>query len=151
MKFLTDINLLKLTKYLRFWGYDILSVRSISFNNKIRLSNKDKRIILTKSKSEFKNKINFRRFFIPNEKPIEQFLRVVTEFNLNDLNTGKRCLNCNSLLKNKEKGQIKDFVPSEVYETFQTFKACYHCGKIFWEGSHFKALKNTLSKKNENL
>jgi hypothetical protein len=45
-----------------------------------------------------------------------------------------------------EKEQIKNLVPSFVFQTQNSFSYCKKCGKIFWKGSHYKDMKKKLDK-----
>ncbi len=49
-----------------------------------------------------------------------------------------RCPACNGELEIKNKEEIKEKVPKNVYKKNEKFWVCKECGKVYWEGSHWK-------------
>ena len=143
-KFLLDENLGKLAKWLRFLGYDAAIYKSISLHNKIRLANKEKRIYLTRDKKVAKLKQKFSRKLIKSENYREQLkeLKGYIEFDENRIMTV--CPNCNRILKNTTKEKVKNLVPEFIYKNHNEFKVCFHCGRVYWKGSHYEKILQTF-------
>ncbi len=61
-----------------------------------------------------------------------------------------RCPSCNGELVLTSRLKIHDQLPSRVSQNHRTFYRCVSCGKLFWEGSHWKRIslmsKYVLSK-----
>ena len=143
-KFLLDENLGKLAKWLRMLGYDVAIYRSISNEKKISLCNKERRVYLTRSNKIAGRKESFSRILIRTEKYDEQLLEMSHLLEFNNKMLSSRCLVCNDKLQEIQVEKIKDLVPKYVTDNFSDFKICRKCGKIFWNGSHYAAMKSKL-------
>ena len=55
-----------------------------------------------------------------------------------------RCLECNTELLTREKADIAQLVPPRVYEKHEQYMACPLCGRIYWQGTHWQAMKKKL-------
>ena len=143
-KFLLDENLGKLAKWLRMLGYDVAIYRSISIEKKISLCNKERRVYLTRSNKIARRKESFSRMLIRTEKYDEQLLEMLPLLEFNNKMLSSRCLVCNDKLQEIQVEKIKDLVPEYVTDNFSDFKICRKCGKIFWNGSHYAAMKSKL-------
>ncbi len=143
-KFLLDENLNRLAKWLRLLDYDAAVYKSISFHNAIRVANRERRIFLTRDRNLAGSNLIFSRRLIMSVDHRDQLKE------LNDIVTVKeeylfsRCILCNKRLFNIPKKKIKELIPEFVYESFDEFKLCRKCGRIFWKGSHYKAMKEEL-------
>jgi len=143
-KFLLEENLIKLAKWLRLMGYDADVYRSVNINALIALAVKEHRIILTRSKRIAKLKQRFSRFLIKSDNYINQLSELKDYISINENHLFSRCMNCNVLLHDIEKKKIKDLVPTKVFHAFYNFKICRRCGRIYWQGSHYIEMYNTI-------
>lgn len=143
-KFLLDENLGKLAKWLRMLGYDAVVYKSISLEKKIYLCNKERRVFLTRSNKIAKRNENFSRILIRTEKYDKQLQEIQDLIELEDVILFSRCLECNSKLRKVQVEKIEDLVPENVRYNFSDFKICRKCGKIYWNGSHYEAMKSKL-------
>ncbi len=146
-RFLLAENLNRLAKYLRMLGYDAEIYKSISFSNKIRLANKDKRIFLTRSQKEAKSTIQFSRKRIFSNFVREQIKELRDYISLSENHLFSRCLVYNKKLHQIKKEKIQSLVPGYVYYEHNDFYLCRKCGRIYWRGTHSKRMKKML----ENL
>ena len=55
-----------------------------------------------------------------------------------------RCSICNRALENIAKDKVKEKVPEYVFATREKFLACPECGRIYWQGSHWKNVEEAL-------
>jgi len=143
-KFLLDENLGRLSKWLRMLGYDAAVYKSISIEKKISLCNKERRIFLTRSNKIAKRKESFSRILIKAEKYDEQLLEISHLLELNNEMLFSRCLKCDYRLQDILAKKIEGLVPDNVKYNFSEFKICRKCGKIYWRGSHYDAMKSKL-------
>ncbi len=130
---------------LRLLGYDAAIYASISFDNMIRLANKERRIILTRSHKQASSSQKFSRIHIKSESRKEQITEIIDFITMNKNLLFTRCLKCNRSLNSLNKEKIKDLVPSYIYETHNEFKICRKCGKVFWHGTHYTDMLNILN------
>ena len=143
-KFLLDGNLGRLAKWLRMLGYDVAVYKSISIEKKISLCTKERRIFLTRSNKIAKRKESFSRILIKAEKYDEQLQEISQLLELNSERLFSRCLKCNYRLQDILAEKIDGLVPESVMHNFSEFKICRKCGKIYWRGSHYDAMRSKL-------
>ncbi|MCX6006000.1 MAG: Mut7-C RNAse domain-containing protein [Chloroflexi bacterium] len=55
-----------------------------------------------------------------------------------------RCLECNTVLKEMDRSEAAELVPARVYEIQHQYMACPSCLRIYWRGTHWKAMNNKL-------
>lgn len=55
-----------------------------------------------------------------------------------------RCILCNELLSRIEKEKVEDKVPAYVFKTQDNFVTCPKCQRIYWQGSHWGNVEDTL-------
>ena len=145
-KFLLAENLNRLAKWLRMLGYDTAIYKSISFSNMIRLAVKERRIILTRSKKQAKSKLKFSRILIKTDNHLQQILELNEIISFNVKYIFSRCLLCNKQLSDIKKESFKELIPEFIYENHTDFKICRKCGKIYWQGTHYKSMLVELKK-----
>jgi len=146
-KFILDVHLGKLARYLRMLGFDALYRNNYSDDEIVSISGMEARTILTKDKGILKhNKVN-RGYYVRNSNPEEQLSEVVLRFDLNkSINEFTRCLECNTILKKIEKNEVADRIPRKVKEQQIDFYICNSCNKIYWPGSHYIKMKEMIKK-----
>jgi uncharacterized protein with PIN domain len=141
-KFIADVHLGGLAKYLRLCGFDTLYRMSLSDGEIIRLSLAENRIILTCDKELLKNKHIIYSYRIISAKPVEQLREVMKRYDLiNNLNPFTRCMECNAEVVNVTKKEIEETLQPKTRNYYNEFKKCTGCGKIYWEGSHYERMK----------
>jgi uncharacterized protein with PIN domain len=81
-KFIADVHLGRLAKYLRLCGFDTQYEVSMDDREIIDLSLSEKRIILTRDKELLKNRHVIYGYRIVSSKPVEQLREVMKRFDL---------------------------------------------------------------------
>ncbi|OQX86473.1 MAG: hypothetical protein B6D55_05975 [Candidatus Omnitrophica bacterium 4484_70.2] len=148
MKFLVTQELGRLSKWLRILGYDTVYVREENVYSIIMESFKENRIIITKNKRFLQHPgVNV---VVLNSNDYRNQLREVIKRLKIPLDSHKmfsRCVICNLELEVvHKKEQVKHKVPQYVYDTHNVFYICRRCQRIYWEGSHWGNVKDTLDK-----
>jgi hypothetical protein len=147
IKFIADVHLKKLAKYLRFLGFDTLYSNSFRDKKIVTISNNENRIILTCDVELLNRKEVTHGYLVKSRNKYIQIEEVIHRFQLeNSFNIFSRCLECNSSLKKISREITKDRIPEYIYRNFDNFKICSSCNKIYWEGSHFDNLLSKLKK-----
>jgi len=54
------------------------------------------------------------------------------------------CLSCNGLLHPVDKALIGPLLPPRVRERYHRFSSCDGCARIFWEGSHWRRMRELV-------
>lgn len=151
-KFIADVHLGKLTKYLRMLGLDVYYKNNFTDDTLIKLSLTEQRAILTKDKNLLKRNEVTHGYFVKHSDPEKQAIEVVKRFQLqNQIKEFTRCLGCNSLLTPVRKEEIENRVPPKVRENQNEFYVCEICDKIYWQGTHFEKMKSLILKIKQNI
>lgn len=146
-RFIADVHLGKLARYLRMCGFDTVYKNDISDDEIINRSIKEKRIILTRDLGILKNGQVQRGYFIRTQKPIYQCREVFKKFDLfRQIRPFSRCMECNGLFSRASKKSIKKMVPLKTYQYFQDFYRCSDCQNIYWKGSHYEKMLKIIDK-----
>jgi uncharacterized protein with PIN domain/sulfur carrier protein ThiS len=149
-KFIADVHLGRLVRYLRMLGLDVRYKNNFDDEEIVELSLKERRAILTKDRGILKRNEVTHGYWIRSTKAEAQAKEVLERFNLQDeINAFSRCIECNELLKPVKKEKVIDHLPPKVKQTQQEFRFCPFCKKIYWKGTHYlRMLKFIQSMKN---
>lgn len=146
-RFILDVHLGKLAKYLRLLGFDVVYANNLTDEFIIQCSIKEHRIVLTRDIGILKNKRITHGHWIHHTNPQQQIDEVLHQFQLGkQCHPFTRCLSCNGKLKKIEKTKIIADIPKLAQKYYKTFMQCRSCKKIYWEGSHYTKLKTWIEK-----
>jgi uncharacterized protein len=144
-KFVLDVHLGKLTKFLRLLGFDSLYRNDYSDPEIIEISLNEKRIILTRDLGILKNEKVAHGYWLRSQDSKEQLQEVLKKFDLySKINPFSRCIICNGKLKEISKTQVINKLEPRTMQFYDEFFQCITCKRIYWEGSHFFKLKNFI-------
>jgi len=145
-KFILDVHLGKLAKYLRMLGFDTTYQNDYDDKNIIRISLAEHRIILTRDIGILKVKSVTHGYFIRNQIPKDQLTEVLTHFDLfKTIDPFNRCIKCNGKLELVAKEEIIQQIKPLTKKYFDKFFRCTLCQSIFWEGSHFDHMNEFIN------
>ena len=151
-KFIADINLGYIVKYMRILGLDLYYDPLLSTREIIKISKRDNRVILTKSRKLLKFKDVSHGIFIRPGTTTEQIRRIIDYLDIKDnIKPFSRCLRCNTLLKIVLKEKILDRIPPKTKELCDEYVQCRSCDKIYWKGTHFINMKKVVRQILEGL
>jgi uncharacterized protein with PIN domain len=145
LKFVADVHLGKLTKYLRLCGFDTYYRADFSDKEIINLAISDKRVILTRDRGLLKNKKVTHGYWIRSIYYCEQLKDVILHFDLkNQITLFTRCMECNGLLEDVTKKEILNRLLPNTRQYYRKFKKCHDCNRIYWNGSHYQSMKRHI-------
>lgn len=149
-KFVADVHLGRLTKYLRIIGLDVLYENNFEDDEIVSISIKEKRAILTKDRGILKRNEVTHGYWVRATKVEAQAKEVLERFNLQkEIKELSRCIECNDLLEPVKKETIIKQLPPKVALSQNEFSKCPSCDNIYWKGSHYmRMLKFVQSLKN---
>ncbi len=146
-KFILDVHLGKLARYMRMLGFDTLYKNDYEDEVIVKLSLKDKRSILTRDVGLLKRKAITHGYYVRNTNTEKQIEEVINRFQLeNHIKEFSRCIDCNGLLESIEKEKILEKLPPKVKKFYTKFFICSNCSKIYWHGSHVEGMSKVVNK-----
>ncbi len=145
-RFIADVNVGKLAKWLRILGYDAAFINPIEDDVLVQIGLLEGRIILTKDTHIAERRAATRGqvqvVLVEGVRVWDQLHFLAERLGLRySINLLSRCIECNVLLESTDRSQVKDLVPSYVYSTQQHYMSCPLCGKIYWPGTHWQRMR----------
>jgi uncharacterized protein len=138
-KFICDVHLGRLCKYLRMLGWDTLYSNQYTPEEIIAISILENRIILSRNDELTRHKKVTHSYWIASSNPLEQIKDVIDKLDLSKLCMPlTRCLNCNHLIVPVEKQEILHRLQPRTTKYYHEFFICPACDQIYWKGSHFE-------------
>lgn len=141
MRFVCDVMLGKLAKYLRLLSLDATCVPSAGPPGSADAD--EETFFLTRRRSPTGYP---RTIHVTSDRALEQ-LREIREFIrpwVDSEKTLSRCSECNVRLTPADKGEIEAFVPEYVFHHYSLFMVCPRCRRVYWEGSHVENMRRIL-------
>jgi len=131
----------RLAKRLRLLGFDVLYDPTLDDNKIIHLALEQDRKILTRDTALSRRPLAANHLFITHDR-IDGQLREVFALVLQCPvpRPLTRCSLCNTKLERIVRQEVRDRVPSHVYQTHTEFFQCPECGRIYWKGTHIQRM-----------
>jgi len=142
MRFICDDNLGKLTRYLRYLGFDTYFKEPIDDNELLRIAASQERILLSRD-SGLTEKIHpFGFMLLTSDEPLQQLSKVIEAANLkiNTADLFNRCSVCNELCVEIDKSQAKDEIFPYILNTQDIIRQCPSCHRYYWKGTHYQRI-----------
>ncbi len=144
MRLVADAMLGRLAKWLRVLGYDTLYWRGDD-EGLLRLALAENRLLLTRDTRLPSRLPPGHSLFIESDHYDEQLRQTIQRLGLPP-RRGRRCLRCNLLLEPAEKAGLRGQVPEFVWHRHDRFARCPGCRRIYWEGTHYARMVETLER-----
>lgn len=146
MRFLVDINLGKLARYLRLFGFDASCDGRLGDADLAATAAEQRRILLTKDRGLLKRAEVTHGYLVREIAPRQQIVEVLRRFDLaGSIEPFARCLECNGEIESVGKADIEHLLEPLTKRYFEHFRRCRDCRRIFWRGSHFERLAAMVS------
>jgi uncharacterized protein len=144
--FLLDAMLGTLARWMRIGGYDTEYKKNQTDNELIEETLRSGRILLTRDKDLAKKafKKGLKIIYLKSESDEANLAFLVSELKISFDLSNSRCPKCNGLLKGVSKEEVKEKVPQRSYNTVEVFWICESCRSIYWRGSHWSRITETL-------
>lgn len=145
IRFILDVHLGKLAKYLRMLGFDTLYENSYSDGEIISIAEQEQRIVLTRDKGILRNKRVVHGCWIRSQNPLEQARDVIRRLDLTkQVCPFSRCIACNGTVMQVPKEEVTELLEPGTKATYYEFFRCRNCGKVYWEGSHYERMNQRI-------
>lgn len=144
-RFVIDINLGRLARYLRLLGFDSVCDGELHDVDLVEISVQHHRVLLTKDRGLLKRAAVTHGYFVREVHPRDQIIEVVSRFDLGDMiKPFARCMECNGEIEFVDKAEIEHLLEPLTKRYFDEFRRCPACGRIFWQGSHYERLASLV-------
>jgi len=138
----------KLARWLRILGYDVKYSNKYGDREILDLSIAENRIILTRDFELYKKALSYgcKALFVKGKSRAEKLAEVAKEFGirLNVDTSISRCPKCNSRIVQVSKNEVLDRIPAFTSTLYSEFWICPNCGQVYWKGSHWRRIDETL-------
>jgi uncharacterized protein with PIN domain len=144
----------KLAKWLRMMGYDSRFFDGSDDSQMVALALAEGRVILTRDGEIMKRRVitggRLGAVLIDSEAPERQMQQLMASLDLGrQLRPFTLCLECNQLLVERKREEVRERVPPYVFRTQDQYMECPACHRIYWRGTHWEAMMKRLKKFSE--
>jgi uncharacterized protein len=141
-RFVVDVNLGQLARYLRLLGFDATYRNNFADAEVAHIASEEKRIVLTRDRALLQHKIITHGYFVRAVKPREQVREILARLDLyRSLRPFTRCLRCNGELETVDKEAVLQQLQPRTKIYYERFRRCKACGQAYWKGSHFNRME----------
>jgi hypothetical protein len=132
-------------------GYDTVFFNGTSDSHLVATALAEGRVILSRDRQIMKRRVitsgQLKAILIQDDKPELQMRQVIDALSLDSQSRPfTLCLECNQVLAERDKEEVKELVPPYVYQTQSQFMQCPACHRIYWRGTHWQAMSKRLKK-----
>ena len=144
-RLLADCMLGRLAKWLRLLGYDTAYDNAATDLQLAHRARSENRMLLTRDQ-ELAARTGLRTLLIESQVLEDQVSEVVANLRRPTHPPCARCAVCNSLLRAVTREDITHLVPPYVLSAHRQFHRCPGCGRVYWPGSHFGAIRERIAR-----
>ena len=146
-RFVADTHLGKLARHLRMAGFDVLWGNDWDDDRIVALSGAERRTILTRDKAMLRRGDVERGYFVRATDSEAQLGEVVRALQLESrVAPFVRCRECNTRLEDVPKAAVLEALPEKVRASYDRFKRCPGCRRVYWEGTHYTRMQAVLER-----
>lgn len=140
-RFILDVHLGKLARFLRMLGFDTRWDRDRADAEIIDIALEEARIILTRDLGILKQRRVTHGYWLRSTDAERQLLETVTALDLwTQFRPFTRCMQCNGPVEDVGRNTVSGVVPKRILERHALFRRCRGCGKIYWRGTHHRRM-----------
>jgi len=144
-RFVADAHLGGLAHMLRMLGFDTLYDNHFHDDAIVAICENDGRIVLTRDRELLKRRAVTHGCYVHALKSEAQLREVVERLDLaRSARPFTLCLHCNAPLRPVDKASVLDHLPPKVQVHYDHFSTCDVCGRVYWEGSHWRNMRRLL-------
>ena len=143
-RFVADAHLGGLARLLRMCGFDTLYDNNFDDAEIARIAAAG-RIVLTRDRELLKRREITHGCYVHALKPAQQLQEIFARLDLaGSAQPFSLCLHCNAPLRPVDRTLVEDRLPPSVAVRYQRFSTCDCCARVFWEGSHWRSMRELL-------
>lgn len=134
-RFVLDVHLGALARRMRLLGLDTAYDRTADDDALVETSLTEQRVLLTRDRGLLHRRALRWGAHVDHQTPDDQLLDVVERF-APPLRPLSRCPACNGMLAEVAKADVQALLPAGTRRTYEVFRRCSLCGKVYWRGAH---------------
>ena len=155
MNFLADGMLGKLTRWLRMLGHDVTYSAKLNDAELLEIAKKENRILLTRDLELYQRAIprGIYASYVQGKTESEMLAELAKRYSfvlVVDMEKS-RCPACNFKLASAKKEELLGKLENNTLTYYEKFWRCPNCGKIYWQGAHWKQIMSTLNESQTKL
>lgn len=139
-----DAMLGRLARWCRLAGFDTIYEPTWSDDVLLAQCMHQQKILVTRDRALIQRaqKVGVRCINPDSDDWEKQFINLVRALRIspNSLEWFGRCVACNTPVVPTPPAKVRRKIPVFVYRKHRKFFRCPRCGKIYWSGSHFRAV-----------
>jgi len=144
-RFVADSHLGGLAHLLRMTGFDTLYDNHFRDDEIERIAAAQGRIVLTRDRELLKRRGLMHGCYVHALRSKPQLREVFDRLDLaGSAQPFTRCLSCNAPLRTIDKAQVASRLPAGVLERYEHFVVCDSCGRVFWQGTHWRRMREMV-------
>ena len=148
LRFIADGMLGKLTRWLRVLGHDVRYCVDADDERLLELAVSEGRVLLTRDLELYRRAVGrgVEAFFVEAVDVVGQLAGLVERFGFGlevDFSVS-RCPRCNERIVSVSRDEVAGDVPELTFAHYDVFWRCLGCGKVYWQGAHWKRIERTL-------
>lgn len=145
-RFIADAHMGGLARYLRMLGFDTLFRNDYADAELVAIAAAERRIILTRDRGVLMHRAVSHGCYVRATKPRAQLREIVERLDLyRSARPFTRCMECNAPLAGVQRDQLGHRLPRYVARQNTRFWRCTGCGRLYWEGSHVRRMRQLVS------
>jgi uncharacterized protein with PIN domain len=142
-RFVADVMLGRLARWLRALGYDTVYLRDASDARLLGIALREGRRLLTRD-AALARRAREAGLLVRAETLDAQLREVIAAYRLGGHGALSRCLECNGRLVETPREAVREEVPPYTFATQRAFWRCDECRRVFWAGSHAEGIRGRL-------
>lgn len=131
-------------------GYEATYLNDSADQDLLSLAKRDSLILLTSDEELYRTAVQrgIESFLVQGRTEPERLAGLAQRYRLDlRIDTSiSRCPVCGSPIREAAKRDVEGSVPPTTFKVYQSFWVCTNpgCGKVYWQGSHWKKIEQTL-------
>ena len=144
-RFLADAHLGALARRLRMLGFDTIWHNDLGDGPLARLAVVEHRILLTRDRRLLMRQEVTHGCYLRSGSSRTQLDELVRRLDLcAEIAPFTRCMACNGSLVAVDPAAVQSAVPPAVYRRHQEYWRCQGCGRLYWKGTHWEAMRREI-------
>lgn len=149
-RFVVDVNVGRLARWLRIMGYDALFPSERGDNELVRVALKESRTLVTRDSGIARRRAarlgQMQVVHIKDDDLRGQLRQLVRELKLDFKSGFTRCVCCNLALEQAAKEEVAARLPPYILATQCKFMRCPQCLRLYWRGTHWSNMKSEIER-----